>query len=92
MDVAPATPGSALVSARKFVEHLERSNRLRIGTLYFIAVNTKGRHSKEPTAKDFGHYLAMEAIGHGVAWTDDHPDPNIKIPHWGYNWYQGDPL
>lgn len=29
---------------------------------------------------DFGHYLAMEGLGHGVSWFDDHGRFEIEIP------------
>jgi len=29
-------------------------------------------------ADQFGHYLAMESMGHGVAWTDDFPLTELK--------------
>jgi hypothetical protein len=32
-------------------------------------------------ASDFGHYLAMQAMGHGVSWFDDHAKFDLKVPH-----------
>lgn len=29
---------------------------------------------------DFGHYLAMQGLGHGVSWFDDHGRFEIEIP------------
>lgn len=31
-------------------------------------------------ANTFGHYLVMEALGHGVAWEDDHAEMPLKMP------------
>jgi hypothetical protein len=31
-------------------------------------------------ARLFGHYLAMEAVGHGVSWFDDHERFELKFP------------
>lgn len=31
---------------------------------------------------DFGYYLYMEAVGHGVAWEDDHPPHTHKKPRY----------
>jgi hypothetical protein len=36
-------------------------------------------HRKEPEAEDFGH--SMEAMGHGVAWSDDQPSVAFDVPH-----------
>jgi hypothetical protein len=29
---------------------------------------------------DFGHYLAMQSLGHGVGWFDDHEHFELKLP------------
>lgn len=31
--------------------------------------------------RTFGHYLAMQGMGHGVSWFDDHARFEINIPH-----------
>lgn len=35
---------------------------------------------KASEREEFGYYLAMESLGHGVAWSDDHEDHGLKIP------------
>lgn len=35
----------------------------------------------EKDAEDLGHYLAMEAMGQGVAWSDSHEDHCLNVPH-----------
>lgn len=32
-------------------------------------------------AQEFGHYVAMQALGHGVGWFDDHEKFPLEIPH-----------
>lgn len=32
-------------------------------------------------AREFGHYLAMQALGHGVSWFDDHARFDLTVPH-----------
>ena len=44
---------------------------------YKQAVQTGG----EANPDKFGHYMAMQAMGQGVRWTDDNPDPGFKVPH-----------
>lgn len=34
----------------------------------------------EGAQRDFGHYIAMEAMGTGVSWADDHGEHGLKIP------------
>lgn len=36
---------------------------------------------KSIDVKDFGHYLAMQSLGHGVSWFDDHAQFDLKLPH-----------
>lgn len=38
------------------------------------------KHWPSP-ANLFGHYLAMEAMGHGVSWADDHEPHGLRVPH-----------
>lgn len=37
--------------------------------------------NSESDARDFGHYIAMQSMGHGVSWEDDHADPGLVVPH-----------
>jgi hypothetical protein len=34
----------------------------------------------EDNATRFGDRIAMQAMGHGVRWTDDNPDPGFRVP------------
>lgn len=86
MDLAPATPRRAIRSGKALIKAIETNNRpFNINQLYWVAENMPGRHRRTPTAEDFGHYLAAEALGHGVSWTDNHPDPEITVPHWDFD-------
>lgn len=31
-------------------------------------------------ARLFGHYVAMQSIGHGVSWFDEHAEFDLKLP------------
>jgi len=85
-DMAPATPRRATRSGAALIKSIERLNRLSINQLYWVAQNMPGRHHRHPEPELFGHYLAAEALGHGVAWSDNHPDPDIKLPHWDFQY------
>lgn len=80
MDCSLDIPDTAYVLAHKFCETIEESYDLTIEQLYNNTIALPGKHYKDPCFEDFGHYLAMEAMGHGVSWSDDHPDHNLKIP------------
>ncbi len=79
MDQAPETPPQAHEAAKELAVALEQSNG-PLSHLWEKAATAKGKHYSEPTVEDFGHYLAMSALGHGVSWEDDHPDVGIKLP------------
>lgn len=92
MDAAPATPDVVMLHAASFLGALECRNRCDLAGMWARAQKGEG-HRKTPMLEDFGHYLAMEAMGHGVAWTDDHPrvmlpdramgpDLPLKVPYY----------
>jgi len=82
MDIAPATSLAAKREARELAEEIEKDNGKRLDELYEIAAAAPGKHYKDPNPNDFGHYLAMEAMGHGVSWGDNHPAFGLKrLPH-----------
>ena len=41
----------------------------------------KGAPIDSDYAGEFGHDLAMQAMGHGVSWFDDHHKFPLKVPH-----------
>lgn len=96
MDVAPATPEDAIYEAYRLVGHFEALNNIGIGALFVQAMVADGHmraenwsyedlhEAEEEYAYDFGHYLAMRAIGSGVAWEDSHTACGIIYPHFEY--------
>ena len=85
MDVAPETPLEAEKAARELARAIEATNDAQLKELWLQAATASGRHLSEPTVEDFGHYSAMAALGHGVAWEDDHPDVGIALPSVEFN-------
>jgi hypothetical protein len=83
-DAAPDTPEEAQRFGERFVFAVEKLNAASITELYDRAAEAPGRHLRQPEPEDFGHYLAMQAMGHGVAWQDDHPPAGLSAPeaHW----------
>lgn len=75
MDVAPATPNEVIEHAARFIKSVEKLNGRSIDELYDEAANAPGKYYRDPDPSEFGHYLAMEAMGHGVNWYDNHPVP-----------------
>jgi|SRR5579859_987847 len=81
MDVAPSTPHRAREAARALASRIEVMNGANLPVLYDRAIRTPGKHYREPTPRDFGYGLAMQSLGHGVSWFDDHPRFPLKLPH-----------
>jgi len=82
MAVAPPTSRNAQKHAEMVAREIERENHKTLGELYVKAAEAPGKHDKEPNPGDFGHYLAMESMGHGVSWYDDHPEFGMKeVPY-----------
>lgn len=43
-----------------------------------------GAYTDSEYARTFGHYIGMEALGHGVSWFDDHAEFELIIPRTEY--------
>jgi len=79
-DVAPAnTPPNAYALAGELWAGLYHLNGA--AGPYTLVNNAQAADGAEPDAEEFGHYLAMEAMGHGVSWFDDHARFDLKVPH-----------
>jgi len=83
MDVAPKTSPKAEAAAKKLALEIEEMNDASLDALLVLASMQPGKHYKESYSYDFGYGLAMQALGHGVSWWDDHPyisvDPVIGV-------------
>jgi hypothetical protein len=80
MKAAPPTNLESIDRAKEWLFELERANGNRsIDELWApIEDQVSGQGA---TIKEFAHDLVMEATGSGVAWSDDHPEHNLDIPH-----------
>lgn len=83
LDVMDPVTSAARDTARIAVEQIEKNNGMFINIAYEVVAAKPLEHGWEIEAEpaDFGHYLAMEWLGHGVAWSDDHPNHDLKIGH-----------
>lgn len=78
-DIAPeVTPPNAYAMAGELWAGLYHLNG-EAGP-YTIALNAENADGCEIAADELGHYLAMEAMGHGVSWFDDHETFDLKVP------------
>ena len=81
MDFAPPTGEAALEKARELVRRVETDNPGVWMVEWGLGAWFVCRYSTIPDASDFGHYLAMEAMGRGVSWEDDHEPHGLRVPH-----------
>jgi len=80
MNVAPTTPPNAYALAGELWAKLEHENKCNVYQLAALATLADG-NKEDIDADSFGHYLAMQAMGHGVSWFDDHEKFDLKVPH-----------
>lgn len=88
MDVAPSTPLSAYVWAGQLIGKMEELNSRNIHAIGAAVAEADGLGWMAFDGADFGHYMAMQALGHGVSWSDDHSQPKwLKVPYMEYDWF-----
>ena len=85
MDCAPETSDKAREVAKRLALAIEGRAKATLAELYRDAseecaeqknICSRGYH----TVDLFGHYLAMQALGHGVAWSDNHAPLTFETP------------
>jgi len=87
MDIAPPTTEEAKQEAWKLIGAMEAANGMNLPAIYAQALIADGKTTKdlpegwvsvaEDNAEEFGHYMAMQSLGHGVSWFDDHKEFTI---------------
>lgn len=78
-DCAPETPINAYVLAGELWAGLYHLNG-EAGP-YSLVLRAEEADGKPVDAEEFGRDLAMQAMGTGVSWFDDHAKFPIKVPH-----------
>jgi hypothetical protein len=89
MDVAPETEKEAIDAAAKLYTEIEQINNIDLGE--FIPPGFTESNYDDSAARVFGHYLAMEAMGHGVSWSDDHEAHGLNVPYLEFSFLDLDP-
>jgi hypothetical protein len=86
MDIAPETPKYAYNQAWRLLGKIEELNKSSIHSLHYQAYKADGinYYHDEEYARLFGHYLAMQSLGHGVSWFDDHTKFDLKLPYFEF--------
>lgn len=76
---APETPPNAYALAGELWAMLHAANGE--AGVYSLALRAEAADGVAPDPEEFGRDLAMQAMGHGVSWFDDHKKFEIKVPH-----------
>lgn len=85
MITAPKTPYHAYNQAWKLLGKVELASGCGIYTLISRAEHANKGALSDGELKLLGHYIAMQAMGHGVSWFDSNPKFDITIPHFEYH-------
>ena len=80
MDVAPKTPRYAKDQAWRLVGMVEGANNMEINALYAQVLRNSGRKDTPTREFQFGHLLAMQALGHGVGLSDAFMGHGVTVP------------
>lgn len=90
MHIMPTdTDPAAICAGESLFSDMERLNRCSIAELMDI-VDELGNGDRETTIENFGHYCAMQAMGHGVGLRDAFGVvvcDRIKVPHVEFGGY-----
>ena len=78
-DHAPATPPNAYALAGEMWAELHAANGE--AGVYSLALRAEAADGVAPDPEEFGRDLAMQYMGTGVSWFDDHAKFEIKVPH-----------
>lgn len=88
-DAAPSTPPTAQLAAKRLAQAFEERNGVTIQKLFERAMEADGGVGTSKKADLFGHYLAMQALGNGVSWFDDHAQFPLEFPFYTEANYDG---
>jgi hypothetical protein len=87
MEIAPPTPLDYIYEGHRLAGKVEQVNGQALIVLFAQAVEADGKANwitwdeKHPGyAVNFGHNIAMQAVGHGVSWFDDHNEFDLHVP------------
>lgn len=82
LDATPPAPDEAEDYALVLSGMFATKNRMSMEALVAKAFREDGLSLQdEDKVENFGFYLAMRALGHGISWEDNHADAGIKYPH-----------
>lgn len=88
LDIAPPVSDLARIAGAMLAGHLCEANGVSIPVLLHrarVADEIDG-DADASYAREFGHAVAMEALGTGVSWLDDHGEFELVVPEIRYHY------
>lgn len=79
LEVMPPVPQKAVELARAFIEKVQSLNNVNLTE--FIPPGSDPETWSQDDEETLGHYLALEAMGHGATYMDDHEEHGLKLPY-----------
>lgn len=87
-NIMPEIDPSAEASAEKLYKRIEKDNGRSMERIVEEMYMREGGDEDYEFEELFGHYLAMESMGHGVSWSDDHAHHGLALPHsWDFGYW-----
>ena len=84
MNLIPEVDPAAEKKTEELVKEIEELNGRKMEEIVddmYVREGVDPESGPAELEESFGHYLAMQSLGHGVAWSDDHEDHNLKLPY-----------
>ena len=78
-EIMPKVPPEAIALGQKIAQQIEQANSISLDNFIPPGFSSEDWYSSD--AEKLGWYLAMQSMGHGVSWADDHEDHGLKLPH-----------
>ena len=97
LDVMPEVDPSAVYAAFDLCDIMERENSMHMADLFERCREISARENQGDRPRDeehFGHYAAMQAMGHGVGLGDAFgwvARESVRVPHFEFGYYDFDP-
>ncbi len=79
LDAMPPVPQKATDLAKAFIEKVQSLNNVNLAE--FIPPGSDPETWSLDDEESLGHYLVLEAMGHGATWMDDHEEHGLKLPY-----------
>ena len=77
LDVLPDLPKSAIANAKEYLKKLQAVNHATLRQIVSWAES-----DGDIDVNDLGFYFAMQSLGHGISWFDDHAKFDVELPDW----------